>query len=137
MASQETIFVKILVPQKPFAVKEVLSVKIPAIEGPYMVLPRRAPTIKLLTDGMIIMTDDKGKTEKYFITSGIAKIRDNACSVLTRQVLDVSSVDLDKVKNEIKAFEEKKEKSALNPVETESLNFMQMIVGCLEKRNLS
>ena len=42
MGEQDSIFVKMLIPQKPFSVKEVLSVEIPAVDGPYLVLPRRA-----------------------------------------------------------------------------------------------
>lgn len=135
MDAQNSIFVKMLLPQKPFAVKEVLSVEIPAVEGPYLVLPRRAPAIKLLKSGVVVMTNaDKAKVEKYFITSGVAKIRDNACTILTREVLDAAETDVEKIKKELAAYREKETKqSTLDAIDREKAAFLQMIVGHFEK----
>lgn len=135
MDAQNSIFVKLLLPLKPFAVKEVLSVEIPALEGPYLVLPRRAPAIKLLKNGVVVMADaDKAKVEKYFITSGVAKIRDNACTILTREVLNVDETDAEKIKKELAAYREKESKeSTLDAIDREKTAFLQMIVGYFEK----
>lgn len=135
MNAQDSIFVKMLLPQKPFAVKEVLSVEIPAVEGPYLVLARRAPAIKLLKNGVVILENaDKTKIEKYFISSGVAKIRDNACSILTRDVLNVAETDAEKIKKELAVYREKESKqSTLDAIDREKAAFLQMIVGYFEK----
>ena len=57
MAEQESIFVKMLIPQKPLSVIEVAGVEIPAVEGPYLVLPKRAPAMKMLKAGIVVLKD--------------------------------------------------------------------------------
>ena len=135
MGEQDTIFVKMLIPQKPFFVKEVLSVEIPAIEGPYLVLPRRAPAMKLLKDGMVTLTDaDQTKKEKYFISSGIAKIRDNACTILTHDILGVEEVDPDKIKKDLIMYKEKENKEThLDEIDQKRVAFLEMIAGYFAK----
>lgn len=137
MTEAESIFVKILTPEKPFLVKEVLSVEIPAAQGPYLVLPRRAPAMKILKNGVLVLTEE-GKTEQYLITNGVAKIRDNSCTVLVKEVLDVEDVQIEEIKKRLSVFEEKiKKEEQLDPLETEKNAFLQMIVGYFAKRNLS
>ena len=111
MGEQDSIFVKMLIPQKPFSVKEVLSVEIPAVDGPYLILPRRAPAMKLLKDGLVTLINaDQNIKEKYFISAGIAKIRDNACTILTHNVLNVEEVKIDEIKKSLEAYREKENK---------------------------
>ena len=135
MADQESIFVKMMIPQKPLSVKEVFSVEIPAINGPYLVLPRRAPAMKLLKAGIVVIKDaDQGKVEKFFISAGIAKIRDNACTILAHYVLNVEEVDLAEIKKELSVYREKEEKEIhLDEIDCQKIAFLQMIAGHFEK----
>lgn len=135
MGEQDSIFVKMLIPQKPFSVKEVLSVEIPAIEGPYLVLPRRAPAMKLLQDGVVVLTDvDQKKQEKYFISAGIAKIRDNACTILTHDILNVEEVDPDKIKKDLIMYKEKENKEThLDEIDQKKVAFLEMVAGYFAK----
>ena len=135
MADLETIFVKMLIPQKPLSVKEVLSIEIPAINGPYLVLPRRAPAMKLLKAGIVVLKDaDQGKVEKFFVSSGIAKIRDNACTLLAHYVQNVEEVDLAAIKKELSVYREKEAKEIhLDEIDCQKIAFLQMIVGHFEK----
>lgn len=135
MAEQDSIFVKILIPQKPFSVKEVLSVEVPAEDGPYLVLPRRAPAMKLLKDGLVTLVDaDQTKREKYFISAGIAKIRDNACTILTHNVLNVEEVNIEEVHKKLAAFKEKENKEThLDEIDRKQVDFLEMIAGYFAK----
>lgn len=135
MAEQDSIFVKILIPQKPFSVKEVLSVEVPAEDGPYLVLPRRAPAMKLLKDGLVTLVDaDQTKREKYFISAGIAKIRDNACTILTHNVLNVDEVNVEEVHKKLAAFKEKENKEThLDEIDRKQVDFLEMIAGYFAK----
>ncbi len=135
MAEQDSIFVKILIPQKPFSVKEVLSVEVPAEDGPYLVLPRRAPAMKLLKDGLVTLVDaDQTKREKYFISAGIAKIRDNACTILTHNVLNVEEVNIEDVHKKLAAFKEKENKEThLDEIDRKQVDFLEMIAGYFAK----
>lgn len=135
MTAQETIFVKMLIPQKPLSVKEVISVEIPAVDGPYLVLPKRAPAIKLLKEGIVVLKDaDQGKIEKFFVSAGIAKIRDNACTILAHNVQNVDDVDLERIKKELTAYRAKEEKEIhLDEIDCQKMAFLQMIVGYFAK----
>ena len=135
MAVQESIFVKMLVPQKPLSVKEVVSVEIPAVDGPYSVLSKRAPAMKLLKAGIVVLKDaDQGKTEKFFVSAGIAKIRDNACTILAHNVLNMEDIDLEQVKKELATYREKEEKEIhLDEIDCQKIAFLQMIVGYFAK----
>lgn len=135
MGDQDSIFVKMLIPQKPFSVKEVLSVQIPAVEGPYLVLPRRAPAMKLLKDGLVILTDtDQTKEERYFISAGVAKIRDNACTILTHNILNVEEVDPDKIKKDLIMYKEKENKEThLDEIDQKRVAFLEMVAGHFAK----
>ncbi len=135
MGDQDSIFVKMLIPQKPFSVKEVLSVQIPAVEGPYLVLPRRAPAMKLLKDGLVILTDaDQTKKEKYFISAGVAKIRDNACTILTHNILNMEDVDPDKIKKDLIMYKEKENKEThLDEIDQKKVAFLEMVAGHFAK----
>ena len=135
MAEQESIFVKMLIPQKPLSVKEVFSVEIPAAEGPYLVLPKRAPAMKLLKAGLVVLKDaDQGKTEKFFVSAGIAKIRDNACTILSHNVQNVEDVKLDEIRKELDAYSEKEKKEIhLDEIDRQRIAFLQMIAGYFAK----
>lgn len=135
MAEQESIFVKMLIPQKPLSVKEVFSVEIPAADGPYLVLPKRAPAMKLLKAGLVVLKEaDQGKTEKFFVSAGIAKIRDNACTILSHNIQSVENVKLDEIKKELAAYQVKEEKEIhLDEIDRQRIDFLQMIVGYFAK----
>lgn len=135
MGEQDSIFVKMLIPQKPFSVKEVLSVEIPAVDGPYLILPRRAPAMKLLKDGLVTLINaDQNIKEKYFISAGIAKIRDNACTILTHNVLNVEEVKIDEIKKSLEAYREKENKEThLDEIDQKKVAFLQMIAGYFAK----
>lgn len=135
MLEQETIFIKMLTPQKPLSVKEVLSIEIPAVEGPYLILPQRAPAMKLLKEGVVVLKDaDQEKIEKFFVSAGIAKIRDNACTILAHYIQNVENVDLAKFEKELAAYLEKKEKDIhLDEFDEQKLAFIQMVVGYFAK----
>lgn len=135
MGEQDSIFVKMLIPQKPFSVKEVLSVEIPAVDGPYLILPRRAPAMKLLKDGLVTLVNaDQNKKEKYFISAGIAKIRDNACTILTHNVLNVEEVKIDEIKKSLEAYREKENKEThLDEIDQKKVAFLEMVAGYFAK----
>lgn len=135
MAEQESIFVKMLTPLKPLSVKEAVNVEIPAIDGPYLVLPKRAPAMKLLKAGMVVLKDaDQGNVEKFFVSAGIAKIRDNACTILAHYVQKVEDVDLAAIKKELSVYSEKEKKEIhLDEMDRQKIGFLQMIAGHFEK----
>lgn len=134
MTATEKIFVKIITPEKPFYVKEVLSVVIPAKDGPYAVLPHRAPAMKLLTAGVVSITEEKGQHKRYFVTNGVSKIRDGGCTLLVREATDADEINAESVRKRLASFENRVAKGEpLEPMEKETVGYLRMIAGCLAK----
>ena len=146
MLYPETVFVKILLPTKPYLTREKSMVSVPTEKGPYMILPRRAPTMMLLKNGVIGLYETADSApEEYFVSQGIVKVRDNGCSILVNRILPVADADLNAVKNEIKTlketFEKDNEKHTDNSyphdyraaLQSGQLSFLSMIEGYLEK----
>lgn len=134
MTVKEKIFVKIITPEKPFYVKEVVSVVIPARNGPYAVLPHRAPAMKLLNAGVVSIVEEEGQHKRYFITNGISKIRDAGCTLLVREAADADEISAESVRKRLTAFEERIAKGEpLEPMEKETVEYLRMIAGCLAK----
>lgn len=147
MLYPETIFVKILLPTAPYLTLEEAMVEVPTQKGPYMILPRRAPTIMTLTDGVVRLFEaEKSEPEKYFISGGIVKARDNGCSILVNRVLPFAKADLSAVKKELQDLEKTfvedakqyKSDSSYPHIHREKLQndkraFLNMVAGYLEK----
>ena len=135
---QKTIFVKMLVPQKPFLVKDARSISIPAKEGPYLVLPGRAPAIKLLNSGVVTLNEpEKGVVESYFISTGVVKIREDACTILADRILSLNEINLPSIKKELEGLEkreQKPEEEHLNALTAEKAAFLRQVIGYCEKR---
>ena len=135
MTEQESIFVKMMIPQKPLLVKEVFSIEVPAVEGPYLVLPKRAPAMKLIKEGIVVLKDaDAGKIEKFFVSAGIVKIRDDACTILAHFIQNVEDVDMNAVDKELASYREKQEKEIhLDEFDCQKIAYFQMIAGYFAK----
>lgn len=146
MLYSETIFVKILLPTAPYLTLEKAMVEVPTQKGPYMILPRRAPCIMTLTPGVVrLFETDKSAPEKYFISGGVAKVRDNGCSLLVNRILPVDKTDLAAVKKESDELEKSfaqdakqyNDDSYAHVHRAEMQNgkraFLNMIAGYLEK----
>lgn len=68
---------------------------VPGADGDLTVLPERAPTAMVLTNGYVRVLDEHdGITDKYFIRGGIANIADDICAISTEGV--VSEGDISK-----------------------------------------
>ena len=108
----ETIFVKILVPEKPFLTREKAMLEIPAVDGPYLILPQRAPMIKMMKSGALrLFETPESEPDVYFVQGGIAKARNNGCTILTKRILSLK---------ELKAAAIKDELNELHAMETET-----------------
>lgn len=134
MDDNTSLYVKVILPEKPFLVKDVEAIQLPAVDGPYRVLLRRAPALKLLKCGVLVVTED-GKDEKYFISRGVAKIRDDGCTILVREIQKVEDVDINDVKarlQKINSQDSDGEEKGLSE-EPEYIAYLQMIVDYFEK----
>lgn len=109
---------------RPFKVSRtaaVSRVQLPVVGGAVTILPDRAPTLLLLTNGVLQILDREGKPlERFFIKGGVADVARNRCAVSTEKVVSFDKIDL------LRATEKRDE--AILP---EDKTFYQMIVDYL------
>lgn len=90
----ENIKLIIALPHKVMPEAIVSRVVLPAVKGNLTVLPERAPTTVLLTDGILDMWDeDDVSIGKYFIKGGMADIAADTCTVTTEKAIDVKEIN--------------------------------------------
>ena len=138
----ETIFVKILVPEKPFLTREKAMLEIPAVDGPYLILPQRAPMIKMMKSGVLrLFETPESEPDIYFVQGGIAKMRNNGCTVLTKRILSLKDLDAAAVKDELEQVHAMETKTVQNDAIEQSQAslrherevFLSMVAGYLDK----
>ena len=109
---------------RPFKVSRtaaVSRVQLPAVGGAVTILPDRAPTLLLLTNGVLQILDCEGKPlERFFIKGGVADVARNRCAVSTEKVVSFDKIDL-------RRATEKRDEAIL----PEDKTFYQMIVDYL------
>ncbi len=109
---------------RPFKVSRtaaVSRVQLPAVGGVVTILPDRAPTLLLLTNGVLQILDREGKPlERFFIKGGVADVARNRCAVSTEKVVSFDKIDLQRAT-------EKRDEAIL----PEDKTFYQMIVDYL------
>ncbi len=71
---------KIVSPLALIEEREVNSVLLPLEAGDMLILPRHAPLLASLKDGEVIVTN-AGQKEIYFISSGVAEVRRDICTL--------------------------------------------------------
>ena len=90
----ENIKLIIALPHKVLPEVLVSRVILPAVDGNLTVLPERAPTTLLLTDGVLDMWDeDDVSIGKYFIKGGMADIAADTCTVTTEKAIDIKDIN--------------------------------------------
>ncbi len=95
---KEIIF-RISRPYKITRTTTVAKVVVPAVGGNFTVIPGRAPTLLLLTNGVVQLLDFNNKVlERYFIKGGVADIARDRCAVSAEKVTEFDEIDLEKAK---------------------------------------
>ncbi len=93
MENEGIIKLKIASPEKVIVDKGVLSVLIPAAEGPLLVLPRRAPYISSLKVGVIEINRLNSEKQIFFSEAGMVEVKDNVCTILTENAVEVTKAN--------------------------------------------
>lgn len=83
-----------------FLEKEIDLAIFPGIEGDFGVLKSHMPFLTLLRVGIVYIYLDKKLTETFLVTGGIIEVSKNKCTLLTEEIIDTSSVDLNYKTNE-------------------------------------
>jgi len=86
--------------------KAVREVTIPGTDGIFTILANHVPTIAELVPGTIIVTDNEGKVDKFFVSGGFCIVnRDSTCSITTVECVPIDRLDSSIVKKGLDDFE--------------------------------
>ena len=86
--------------------KAVREVTVPGTDGIFTILANHVPSIAELTPGTVIITDNEGKSENFFISGGFCIVnRDSTCSITTVECVPVDRLDPSLVKKGLDDFE--------------------------------
>ena len=108
-------------PYKIFETRAVDALVIPAMNGDLTVLPERAPTLALLTNGVVqILDENKKVVDRFFVKGGVADIARNRCAISSEKVVSFDSIDMEKALR-------KKEQA----IHAEDKEFYQMVIDKL------
>ena len=91
---------EIISPNEIIFEKEIDLAIFPGIEGDFGVLKSHMPFLTLLRVGIVYIYLDKKLTETFLVTGGIIEVSKNKCTLLTEEIIDTSSVDLNYKTNE-------------------------------------
>lgn len=84
-------------PYKISATATAARVVLPAVKGDITILPERAPTLILLTNGLLQVLDQSNKpTERYFIKGGVADVARNRCAVSSEKVVSFDKISIER-----------------------------------------
>ena len=101
----EIIQVDIVTPEKKFfSEKNVLSAKVPGIEGDLEILSNHIPIITFLKPGRINI-EVEGFKKSFFISDGVLEFNSNVLTILVSEISDTMAIDsttLDYLRNKSK-----------------------------------
>ena len=90
-------------PKETFIHEQVLKLQLPGLIGPAGILPNHAPIILELTSGVIHISKN-GASQSYFITPGIAYVKQDLCLILTEQSTSLSDLDALTLNTELQKY---------------------------------
>ncbi len=74
-------FLKIYSPDNLIYEGEVISVKVPGFDKPYVILNNFTPIVSLLSEGEIIYEINETKTKSIKIKEGLLEVRENVITI--------------------------------------------------------
>ncbi len=93
------IALKIYIPEKLMLDKKVYRVVLPTVGKTLTVVKDRAPTLMVVDMGLVQILDESNHAiEEYYVSGGVADIKEDTCSILTEAVINRKEVDLAKAK---------------------------------------
>lgn len=86
-------------PERLVVEKSVHRVVLPNDGKTLTIIPERAPTLATLDMGIIQILDETNQVaEEFFISGGVADIKEDTCTVLTESAFNRADLSLDKAR---------------------------------------
>lgn len=119
MAAQK-VQVELVTPEKLLFSTEVDMIVIPGAEGDFGVLPKHAPMISALRNGVLKTIGDEEGDKEIFVAGGFAEVTEERCTIIAEEAVAVANINvaalearLTKNKHDIKLAETKEDKQRI------------------------
>ena len=99
--------IKLVVEDEVIINKLASIVLIPGKDGYFSVLQRHISMVSLIKPGVMEVTVDDGKVERYILSYGICRVVESECHILARDAVEVSKIDKKYISDSIVLLEEK------------------------------
>jgi F-type H+-transporting ATPase subunit epsilon len=106
----DTLRVDVVTPENLAFSEEVGMVEVPGELGDFGVLPGHAPFISLIRPGMIRIHTE-GEPKQFFVTSGVAEVTPEYCTILAEAIHDRDELTLDEAKKQLELAKKRLEKA--------------------------
>ncbi len=94
-----TISLTICLPDNVYVTEQTDKVVLPVANGNFTVIKDRAPTILLLSTGLVQCLDEKNEIGKqYFVNNATADIADDKCIVAAERLIDLQKENIETIK---------------------------------------
>ena len=91
---------------------------LPSVRGNLTILKDRAPTSIFFQSGVVTVLDNNDKyTDRYFVMSGVADIKDNFCNISSELVIPFENITLAQAKEKEEAAPSESLKSFYNMIQ--------------------
>ena len=94
----ETTQLELVTPSRIMAQQAVEMVVVPGVEGLFGVLPRHAPLLADLTQGVVELHQNGKVTDRYMIDGGLADVSGESVIILAERAIHLASVDVAQLK---------------------------------------
>ncbi len=93
-------------PERLLLSEDVDQVLVPGSEGDFTMLANHAPVLAVLRPGLLDVTLQDGKEQRYYVRGGFAEAGPDGLTVLARLAINIDDLDRAKLNQEIKNAEE-------------------------------
>lgn len=98
----DTLHFEIVSPERLLKDAQAAMVVVPGADGDFTALPQHAPMMSTIRPGVIeIYETEDGTPEKLFLKGGLVQINPEGLTILAEEVLDLDTVDVDALNNDI------------------------------------
>lgn len=104
--STKALNLELVSPEKLLFSDEVEMAVIPGQEGDFGVMAGHSPFLSSLRPGVIYIFDNNQVSKKIFISGGFADVQSSTCTILADQVVDVTDLKSDEIKQKISDLKE-------------------------------
>jgi F-type H+-transporting ATPase subunit epsilon len=112
MAEGETpnaVAFELVCPDRLVISESVEMVVVPGAEGDFGVLPRHAPLVATLRNGVIAVYEGGAVTTRVFVGGGVAEVTPDRCTVLAEEAAPLAEIDREAVEARIESESERAE----------------------------